>query len=1341
LGRYWSHTYAERIVLDPDESHVWLITRYGTFREFSGLSGGTYATAKPTDEHRKLTRTATGWRLTYLDGTLEDFDSSGRWTKTTDRNGNTQEADYSSGPLTKVTLPNGTQESFFYAASGKLSEIRQIGVGGAVQRSWLYSWTSDDLTSILRPDGTTLEFHYDDARFPGYLTRADLVSTDSIHRILGAWQYDSSGNVAKTWRGDVAATGPNAVDTYTFSYTNPALPTQSMVVDPLGQTTTYAIARDNGSSKPKVTQISGDCPVCGTGPNSVLSYADAANPLRPTQVTDGRGLVTQFGYNANGLMTSKTEAAGTPLSRTTTYQYGNASFPELVTRIDSPSTSGGSATRTTIFSYNTTGDLVTRTIQGAESGGSFSYVTTSTFNAAGRPLTVDPPGYGTADVTTTTYDATRGNLLPLTQTDPLVGATTFGYDGLNRRTSVIDPNDVETRTTYDSLDRLTTVVHKGATAAGDLTTTYAYDTFGDLFRVTLPRGNIVEYGYDPAGRLVSIERRPDTTNRSERILYTLDTYGHRVKQELQSWNGSAWVTQSSTTYVFSSRCHLDKALYPDGSASEFSYDCDNNLSQVWDANHLRATNPTPTQGFAYDGLNRLSSITQPWGGSGGGSAVTAYGYDVQDHLTKVTDAEGNVTSYVYGDRDVITSQVSPVSGTRTYAYNEHGQTTSETDARGITMSRSVDALDRPTALTYPTPSLAVSYIYDDPAVPFSKGRLTRITRDTSAVDYRYDRFGRLTQDGELAFGYDANGNPTSLVYPGGVTAVTTYDFADRPATLLAQRPGKPDQALVSTASYLPYGPVKSLTLGNGLTETHTFTQRYFPSTITLGTPANVLNWSYTTDKASNISGITDGLSATNNRTFGYQDDQYFLTLGNGPWGARSWTYDKIGNRLTETRAGVTDTSTYQLVPPPGTGHSPILSSIALGAGGSRSYSYDAVGNLAQTTQGSSSTLFTNDDASHLAALETTSPRAGVAFHYDGRDYLTLADSASLPFLDGFESGDLCGWSAALGITGSLSCPPLPAVHPTLDSKGTLYALERATAPQRSYVFRFARRPVAQMDLTGTVESWKFFTVDHLETPIATTGVNGSLLWQGGFEPFGADWNGASGAGIFLRFPGQWEDGLWENGGVRLNQNVYRWYEPGTGRYTHPDPLPKAPTDYDQGRLLTKPEPVYGYAQENPLVFTDPLGLASQERTACITKWVLGSAAVGAGVGGLTGGAVGGAVAGGSCTLVAPGVGTVGCGVAGAAGGAAVGSAAGGAAGGSVGYLLGSLFCPDTCEPDGDEKKKTHEHCLMLYVLCTDTPGRHKFELGKRCEDCFRICRAEGEWPFHYCRLNFYPHGI
>jgi hypothetical protein len=45
LGRYWSHDYAMRIVEDPNDSHVWLLTGGASFREFSDLSGGEYGTA------------------------------------------------------------------------------------------------------------------------------------------------------------------------------------------------------------------------------------------------------------------------------------------------------------------------------------------------------------------------------------------------------------------------------------------------------------------------------------------------------------------------------------------------------------------------------------------------------------------------------------------------------------------------------------------------------------------------------------------------------------------------------------------------------------------------------------------------------------------------------------------------------------------------------------------------------------------------------------------------------------------------------------------------------------------------------------------------------------------------------------------------------------------------------------------------------------------------------------------------------------------------------------------------------------------------------------------------
>ena len=53
----------------------------------------------------------------------------------------------------------------------------------------------------------------------------------------------------------------------------------------------------------------------------------------------------------------------------------------------------------------------------------------------------------------------------------------------------------------------------------------------------------------------------------------------------------------------------------------------------------------------------------------------------------------------------------------------------------------------------------------------------------------------------------------------GVTATYGYDASDRAVSLSV-----PGQTIVSTASYEPSGPLASLALGNGITETRGFWQ-------------------------------------------------------------------------------------------------------------------------------------------------------------------------------------------------------------------------------------------------------------------------------------------------------------------------------------------------------------------------------------------------------------------------------------------------------------------------------------------------------------------------------------
>ena len=64
-----------------------------------------------------------------------------------------------------------------------------------------------------------------------------------------------------------------------------------------------------------------------------------------------------------------------------------------------------------------------------------------------------------------------------------------------------------------------------------------------------------------------------------------------------------------------------------------------------------------------------------------------------------------------------------------------------------------------------------------------------------------------------------------------MSAAYGYDFADRPVSLSVTTPSG-TVPVAGGATYLPSGPLTSLTLGNGASEARTFTPRYFPKSIT-----------------------------------------------------------------------------------------------------------------------------------------------------------------------------------------------------------------------------------------------------------------------------------------------------------------------------------------------------------------------------------------------------------------------------------------------------------------------------------------------------------------------------
>jgi RHS repeat-associated protein len=120
-------------------------------------------------------------------------------------------------------------------------------------------------------------------------------------------------------------------------------------------------------------------------------------------------------------------------------------------------------------------------------------------------------------------------------------------------------------------------------------------------------------------------------------------------------------------------------------------------------------------------------------------------------------------------------------------------------------------------------------------------------------------------------------------------------------------------------------------------------------------------------------------------------------------------------------------------------------------------------------------------------------------------------------------------------------------------------------------------PVAQSERLGAAGDDRRFSsvvTDAVGTATELLGSDGAAVWQHRASLWGVPLDDAGPDATPLRFPGQYLDA--ETG---LHYNVFRYYDPVTGRYLSQDPLGLAPA----------PNPVAYVA--NPLSAADPLGLA------------------------------------------------------------------------------------------------------------------------------------------------------
>ena len=1148
LGTGWTHSHNIRLTLGVDstafppstEVNVGLLSEDGAQTAFP--KRGAYYEANDGSGDR-VVQQGSSWQLSRTGERLQ-FNSAGLVQRRDFEDGTSLTyAHDGRGRLLSITHSTGRRVDVQYLVPGDDSLISALVVAGQAVVTYTYS-PAGELTTATYADGASRTYHYEDTRFPGYLTG---VTAEDTQRY--SWfGYDAKGRVTCSRHSGDCSQADVGIDGVRLEYT-PAGTT--IVTDALGKQSIYALTTSGTSGLPR--KVNG---ITESNGSITRTYLPEGTDFRRRlqSVTDRRGVVTQYAYTeasdpAVGTVSvaTTTEAAGTPDQRVSETRVA-MDTNRLVQQID--------VNREIRITRNARLQPVTITVRDMVTGD--TRVTTQTYCEAEGPecplvgllRSVDGPRGDVADVSTYAYYTAddvecaakgacsyrKGDLRSVTNA---LGQTaeTLAYDALGRPLSAKDVNGVVTDYTYHARGWPTSVTVRGVTTAEDRVTQISYWPTGQVQQVTEPDGSSVTYVYDAAQRLTDIADSAGNT-----IHYTLDDAGNRLNEDTVDAGGTLRRTLARTYNILGQLTALKDA---GNHATGFTYDANGNPQTVTDALQ-RVTSQQ------HDPLNRLAQTLQDVGGV---AAEIRSQYNALDQVTQVTDPKGLHTTYAYNGFGDLTGQVSPDSGTSSFTVDAAGNRKTRTDARGVTATYSYDALNRLIGVAYPDPNLDIGYSYDvAPAgcaadERFAKGRLSQVLHANGSTQYCHDRFGQITRKVQtingvastLRYAYSKAGRLTALTYPDGSVADYVRDPLGRISQVGLTRPGQSRQVVVDNVTYAAFGPATGWSYGNGRQLQRPLDLDYRPQAVN-DPAAGGLSLSYGYDPVGSITELKNGAGSTVLATYAYDTLGRLTQTQDGTTGTpiETYAYDATGNRTALTTAAGVASYTYP------------ASSHRLTAVDGEVRGHDAAGN----TTSIGSKTFTYNDANRMNAVKQGSAvLESYAYNHRGERVLRTpaGGTAQITLYD--EAGQWLGNYSASG-----------------DAQQQAIWLDNY--------------PVALINVPAVgVPELAYIQPDHLGTPrVVIDPVRDVAIWEWSnkSEVFGNQIPSADPDGdgvafeLALRFPGQQATDA-----SGMFYNYQREYDPAVGRYSQSDPIGL------EGGLTT-----YSYAESNPSSNLDPLGLES-----------------------------------------------------------------------------------------------------------------------------------------------------
>lgn len=762
-----------------------------------------------------------------------------------------------------------------------------------------------------------------------------------------------------------------------------------------------------------------------------LTY-DSNYRLGKLTLPDG-GQVT-YGYDTVGNLTTVTY----PDAKTRTYLYnesaqtGGASLPYALTGIidengaryisyhyDSTRRANGEVLNGGVGSHGLTFNA-SNTIVTDPSGTLRTYNYQAVLGVARSTGQTQPGGSGcSASTSKLTYDA-NGNIA--TRSDFNGNTTTYTYDlTRNLETKRIEASgkpEARTVSTQWHADwRLPVKVAKPKTL-----TTWTYNGDGGFYcaptTATVPR---ISGGTQPIGVVCSKTEQATT-----------DLTG--------SAGFTATVTGSPRTWTYTYN-QFGQILTADGPRTD--------VADVTTYTYYDAAEPDPgKRGNIATIRNALSHITQ----------VTAY--DLNGRPLSITDPNGVLTTLSYWPRGWLhTSSIA--DATTTYDYDGVGQLIQLTRPDGSFTAYEYDDAHRLMAINN-TRGDSIQYQRDN------AGHITQtnwVNPDASyarSQRFAYDALGRMQNlietrngvDATTVYGYDANGNPTSVTDPKAQTSTSTWDGLDRAKS---QR-----------------DPLNGLTqrLYDGQDRTSQVTA---PNGATTG---------FTVDGLGNV--LSESAADRGTRTATYDAAGNLKTLNDGR-GIVSTTYDAL-NRPTQvsTSNGKVQTLTWDSAP----GCTYGIGRLCQVSNGNTvtTYAYDAGGNLQTITRSEGSETFNTTAAYNPAnrPLDVMTPTAEVVVP-------TLDASGQPNQIDASQGGSTITLASSItySATGQIAAQQLGLTWLTLnyDSAGQLDTVSTTSSGQAAdlNLEYDANGNVISKATPGGTTNYSYDPLDRIDTEAGPAG--------------------------------------------------------------------------------------------------------------------------------------------------------------------------------------------------------------------------------------------------------------